>query len=53
MKKIICLLVMIFCTLNADDIKEYGMKDDIFYYLGKRTIGTPYDYLDSKNYLPI
>lgn len=33
MKKIICLLVMIFCTLNADDKDlnlDYGMKDDFF-----------------------
>ncbi|WP_337216076.1 hypothetical protein [Campylobacter sp. 2457A] len=52
MKKIICFLVMIFCTLNADNIKEYDMKDDIFYYLGKRTFGV-FGCLDQFNYLPI
>lgn len=54
-KKIICLLVMIFCTLNADDKDlnlDYGMKDNFFYYLGKRTFGV-FGNLSWYNYLSI
>ncbi|TKX33399.1 hypothetical protein [Campylobacter taeniopygiae] len=58
MKKIICLLVMIFCTLNADDKDlnlDYVIKDDVdFYYLGKITLGLLCaECLDESNHLPI